>query len=174
MATRTISLFAGGGGLDLGLRLAEHDARTVCYVERDAQAVSFLVEKMRQGCLDDAPVWSDVSTFNGKPWRGAVDCIIGGFPCQPSSAAGKREGTNDSRWLWPHIRRLIQEIVPPTVFLENVRGLLSVNQGKAFGGLLQDLADMGYDATWGVVRASDAGAPHQRARIFIMANRNSE
>ena len=95
--TDVLSLYSGGGGLDIGFRLAVPAARTVCYVERDAASVALLVDHMQTGQLDDAPLWTDSGTFDGKPWRGAVDWIIGGFPCQPFSVAGKQLGTDDER-----------------------------------------------------------------------------
>src|SRR3990167_2384765 len=100
-------------------------ARTVCYIEREVFCVAVLVEKMRNKQLDDAPVWSDLTTFDGKPWRGVVDCIIAGFPCPPVSVAGKQLGASDERWLWPELKRIIGEVRPSFVFLENVPGLLS-------------------------------------------------
>lgn len=165
-AFRMLSLFSGVGGLDLGLKLAAPNGRTVCYVEREAHAASALVARMADGALDDAPIWDDVTTFNGRPWRGVVDCVIGGFPCQPWSVAGARRGTEDERWLWDHIARLVREIEPGWVFLENVPGFL-------LGGLehvLRDLAALGFDAEWGVLGAADAGAPHKRDRLFILAH----
>jgi DNA-cytosine methyltransferase len=167
--TNYISLYTGAGGLDLGFKLAVPSARTICYVERDAAASALLVDHMQANQLDDAPLWSDSATFDCKPWIGSVDFIIGGFPCQPWSAAGKRKGTEDERWLWPHIFRLVREIRPSGVFLENVTGLLS-------GGIehvLGDLAAIGYDAEWTSIRASDIGAPHRRARVFILGKPRS-
>ncbi len=165
--TNYISLYSGGGGLDLGFRLANPGARAVCYVEIDAAACAVLVSHMQSGELDDAPVWTDSGTFDGRPWRDRVDWLIGGFPCQPWSVAGSRTGTDDERWLWPHISRLVREIRPRGLFLENVPGLL-------YGGIehvLGDLAALGFDAEWTAVRASDVGAPHRRERIFILAHR---
>lgn len=170
MDTYTIlSLYSGGGGLDLGFRLAVRGARTVCYVERDAAAIALLVDHMQTGQLDDAPLWSDSGTFDGQPWRGKVDWIIGGFPCQPFSVAGKLSGTDDERWLWPHIERLVREIRPGGLFLENVPGLFHGGIEHVLGGL----ASLGYDAEWITVRASDVGATHRRERVFILAQRIS-
>ena len=171
MAIHTISLFSGYAGIELGLELAGKacgfQTRTVCYVEREAFAAANLVAKMEQGWLDQAPVWSDVTTFDSDPWRGKVDCITGGFPCQPWSNAGQRKGTEDERWLWPDIARLVRSIRPGLVFLENVPGLLS-------GGLehvLGDLASLGYDAEWEVFSAEQLGATHRRERVFVLAHR---
>jgi len=121
---------------------------------------------MQKGRLDEAPIWTDSGTFDGKPWRGLVDWIIGGFPCQPFSVAGAQRGTDDERWLWPHIRRIAREVEPRGLFLENVPGLF------AHGGIdtvLGDLAENGYDTIWTTVRASDVGASHRRERCFILA-----
>ena len=173
MATRPItglSICAGVGGLDLGLKLALGEQyRTVCYVERDAYCAAVLVARMADKALDQAPIWDDLTTFAGKRWRGKVDLVSAGFPCQPASAAGQRKGREDDRWLWPAIAQLICEVGSRYVFLENVRGLLSVDDGHAFGEVLGDLADLGFDAEWGVFRASDVGAPHRRERVFVLA-----
>jgi DNA (cytosine-5)-methyltransferase 1 len=161
-----ISLYSGGGGLDIGIGLAVPNARTVCYVERDIASVSVLVKAMQTGLLDEAPIWTDSNTFDGKPWGGKVDWIIGGFPCQPWSVAGRREGTEDKRWLWDDIKRIISEVRPKGIFLENVPGLLT---GHGIDPILGTLSELGYDTKWGNVKASDTGATHRRARIFILA-----
>jgi len=160
------SLCSGVGGLDAGLRLALGDGvRTVCYVERDAYAAAVLVARMEDSSLDRAPVWDDLLTFDGSEWRGSVDLIVAGFPCQPWSVAGSRRGTDDARWIWPDIARIIGEVGPTYVFLENVPGLVS---GGGLGEVLGSLASLGFDAVWESVRASDAGAPHRRERVFIL------
>ena len=164
-----ISLYSGAGGLDVAFKLANPSARAICYVEREASSIALLVDHMQTGQLDDAPVFADSGTFDGKPWRGKVDFIIGGFPCQPASVAGRRSGQDDERWLFPHIRRIVRETHPQGVFLENVRGLLSVNDGGGFEEILRDLANLGYDVEWGVLKASDVGASHRRERVFIYA-----
>ena len=99
-----------------------------------------------------------------------VDLICGGFPCQPVSHAGKRKGDKDERWLWPEFLRIICEVRPRWVLAENVPGLLSVDSGRLFGGILRDLAESGYDAEWNIVSAADVGAPHRRDRVFIVAH----
>lgn len=167
---RVLSLRSGVGGLDLGVSLAA-GGRTVCYVEREAFAASVLVGRMAASALDPAPVWDDLKTFGGVPWRGAVDLVCAGFPCQPSSGAGKRRGTADERWLWPDVLRVIRETDPRTVFLENVSGLLTVNHGAAFAAVMRDLDRASYRVAWVTLRASDVGAPHRRARVFILAHR---
>lgn len=165
MALRTLSVCAGIGGIDLALR---RRARTVCYVEREPFAVAVLTSRMRSGDLDDAPIWDDLRTFDGRPWRGCVDLIAGGIPCQPNSLAGKRQGGADDRDLWPDFRRVVREVGPRFAFVENVPGLLSVEDGRSFGRILGDLAEDGYDAAWCCLPAADVGARHRRERVFVL------
>jgi len=162
---RVLSTCTGYGGIELGLRLAGLNVSTVCYIERESFAVANLVEKIEKGVMDDAPIWSDLTTFDGNPWRGKVDCITGGIPCQPFSIAGKRKGPKDERWLWPAMLRVIRDSEPRFVFVENVRGFISAGLPT----VLYDLAEIGYDAEWDVFSASSVGAPHQRERVFILA-----
>ena len=163
-----LSLFTGYGGLEMGLHRALGGTRTVCMVEREAFAISNLVAQMEAGALAPAPIWTDVSTFDGKPWRDRVDILCGGPPCQPFSTAGKRKHTDDERWIWADVARIIAECRAPIVFLENVPGL----RKRGLGVMLRDLAAMGYDAEWGCFKASDAGAPHRRTRLFLLAHSN--
>ena len=166
MALPTISLCSGYGGLELGLETAGLAVRTVCFVEREAYAAANLVALMEQGRLAEAPVWSDLTTFDAKPWAGKVACLTAGFPCQPFSVAGKRQHTEDERWLWDDIDRILRELRSlRLVFLENVPGLAV----RGLGHVLGTMAELGLDAEVGVFRASDAGAPHRRARMFILA-----
>ena len=160
-----LALFAGVAGLDLGVRLTIPSARTVCYVEGEAYAASVLVSQMEKGGLHEAPIWSNVVTFDGKPWRGKVDFITGGFPCQPWSKAGKLKKTEDERWLWFDIERIICEVRPQYLFLENVPGIID----GGISHILKSLAETGYNAEWGCLRASEVGANHQRDRAFIFA-----
>lgn len=160
-----LALCAGVGGLERGIESVLPDYRTVCYVEGEAYVSACLVAQMAKGLVDEAPIWSNVRTFDGKPWRGKVDLISAGFPCQPYSKAGKQKGTEDPRHLWPSISRIIGEVRPSIVVLENVPNVVDFAGPIVFG----DLAKMGFDAAWGIVRASDAGAPHQRARFFAVA-----
>lgn len=125
---------------------------------------------MEEEALDRAPIWDDLSTFDCEPYRGLVDLVSAGFPCQPFSYAGKQRGSDDERWLWPDVARVVREIRPSLVFLENVPGLLA----HGLGDVLGDLAACGYDAEWDVFRASDVGAPHLRERIFVLAWRVSD
>lgn len=161
-----LALCAGVGGIELGLKLAiGEDYRTICYVEREAYAAAALVARMEDAALDSAPIWDDLTTFDGGHWRGIVDIITAGFPCQPFSYAGKREGVNDDRWLWPDIERIIQQVRPGYIFLENVPGLFT----SGFGHVLGSLASLGFNAEWDVFSACRVGAPHTRDRVFILA-----
>jgi hypothetical protein len=144
---RVLSLFSGGGGLDLGIELAVPGSRAVVYVEREAYAAAALVARMEEKALVPAPVWDDVTTFDGRAWRGVVDCVAGGFPCQDISNAGKREGIEGERsGLWTHFARIIGEVGPQLVFVENVGALVV----RGLDVVLGDLAALGFDAEWGV------------------------
>ena len=166
MVLRALHLCSGYGGFELALRGI---ARTVAHVERDAYAAATLVARMDEALLDQAPIWSDLCTFDTGPWRGRVDIITAGFPCQPFSAAGKRLGTDDDRWLWPDIARIIRDVGPRYVFLENVPGVVRAGLAHVLG----DLADLGFNAEWGLLAASAVGAPHKRERFWLVAHAQS-
>jgi len=160
-----LALFAGAGGGILGGHLLGW--RTICAVEHDPYARDVLVARQNDGCLAPFPVWDDVSTFDGRPWRGRVDVVSGGFPCQDISVAGKGEGIDGARsGLWREMARIIREVAPRFVLVENSPALV----GRGLGTVLGDLAAMGFDAEWGVLGAHHAGAPHRRDRIWIVAN----
>ena len=159
-----LALFAGAGGGILGGKLLGW--KTICAVERDAYARDVLVARQNDGCLAPFPVWDDVCTFDGKPWRGRVDVVSGGFPCQDISAAGKGAGIEGERsGMWVEMARIIGEVRPRLAFVENSPMLTS----RGLGTCLGDLATMGYHARWGIVGAYHAGAPHKRDRIWIVA-----
>jgi DNA (cytosine-5)-methyltransferase 1 len=140
----------------------------VCAVEFEPAAQRMLAARQDDGCLDPFPIWDDVRTFDGKPWRGLVDVVSGGFPCQDISSAGRGEGiTGERSGLWSEMSRIIGEVGPRYVLVENSPVLTS----RGLGTVLGDLAAMGYDARWGVLGAVDAGAPHKRERIWILADR---
>lgn len=163
-----LALCAGVGGLELGLELALGESyKTVGYIERDAYAAADIVARMEDKAMDKASIWDDIKSFKGKPWRSRVDIFSAGFPCQPFSTAGKKMGIADKRWIWPTIDRIIGEVGPSILFLENVPGLL-IHQG-GMGALLGSLANRGFDAKWGRFSAREVGAPQLRWRIFIMA-----
>ena len=162
-----LALFAGAGGGVLGGHLLGW--RTICAVERDAYAAQILAQRQNDGALDTFPIWSDVCSFDGKPWRGLVDVISGGFPCQDISSAGSGVGIDGARsGLWRQMARIIGEVRPTFVYVENSPMLV----GRGLAVVIGDLAEMGYDAQWGIVGAADLGAPHQRDRIWIVANTN--
>jgi len=159
-----LALFAGAGGGILGGKLLGWT--TVCAVEYNAYSRSVLLARQNDGTLSPFPIWDDVRTFDGKPWRGIVDVVSGGFPCQDISAAGKGAGIEGERsGLWGEMARIVREVQPRFVFVENSPMLTSRGLGRVLG----DLAEMGFDAEWGVVSAADTGAPHIRERIWIVA-----
>src|SRR3954470_8745827 len=164
-----VGICAGIGGLELGLSLVLPGYRTVAFLEREAFAAARLVARMAEGALDPAPVWDDVVTFDGRRWRGHVDIVSAGFPCQPWSAAGRGDGFADERWIWPDIRDRIREMDPAVVWLENVPPVISRG---GLAAVLSDLADLGFDAEWDVFSAADVGASHLRERVFILAYRD--
>jgi DNA (cytosine-5)-methyltransferase 1 len=159
-----LALFAGAGGGILGGKLLGW--RTVCAVEWEPYPASVLCARQNDGLLESFPIWDDVQTFDGKPWRGVVDVISGGFPCQDISAAGKGGGITGSRSsMWKHMARIISEVRPSYVFVENSPMLTR----RGLGTVIGDLAELGYDAEWGVISAADVGAKHLRKRIWIVA-----
>lgn len=169
-----LALFAGAGGGILGGKLLGW--RTVCAVEWEPYPASVLCARQNDGLLPPFPIWDDVQTFDGKPWRGIVDVVSGGFPCQDISAAGKGAGIDGERsGMWREMARIIREVRPRFVFVENSPMLTS----RGLGTVLGDLASMGFDAKWGVLGAADVGANHQRDRIWIVgkvgnANNNGQ
>lgn len=160
-----LALCAGAGGLELGMHIAVPGYRAVGYVEREASSAASLVARMEASELGAAPVWDDLSTFDGRPWRGSVDIVTAGYPCQPFSSAGKRRGADDPRHLWPHVARVIDECRPDWVFLENVANHLRLG----FRQVHDDLGRMGFRVAAGLFSAAEVGASHERKRLFILA-----
>ena len=152
------SLFSGYGGLDMAVS-SVLGGSVAWHVEFDKAPSRILAHH-----YPDVPNYGDVTQVDFTTIE-PVDVLTGGYPCQPFSHAGLRKGTDDDRHLWPHVLRAIREMGPRLAILENVRGHISLG----FDVVLADLASVGWSARWGVVRASDAGAPHQRARLFIVA-----
>jgi DNA (cytosine-5)-methyltransferase 1 len=161
-----IAFCAGYGGIERGLDLAGLEHRVIAYVEIEAFAIANLVNKMEAGQLPPAPIYTDLKTFPAHLFRDRVDLITGGYPCQPFSAAGQRLGTEDPRHLWPYILDHINAIRPVRCFFENVEGHISLGLRE----VIDDLEGAGYSATWGIFSAAEVGAPHQRKRVYIMAN----
>ena len=139
----------------------------VCYVEREAYCCEVLVSRMEETRLDEAPVWTDLAAFDGRPWCGVVDCVIAGLPCQPFSVAGKSQGDGDERYVWPDFFRILGEVQPAMVFLENVPGILAW-----FRSIGEKLCGLGYEIEAGLFTASEVGASHKRERFFSLAYRD--
>ena len=163
-----MGLCAGIGGLELGIsRVIGERYRTVCLVEKDPKCQAALKRRMLSGDLDQAPIWDDLTTFDGAPWRGLAHIIAAGFPCQPFSSASR--GRQVAVDLWPHVARVISETEPGMVLLENV-------PGAPWSQVQSDLRDMGFIGEALHLSAEEIGAPHRRRRVFLPAysNENSE
>jgi len=164
-----LALFAGAGGGILGGKLLGW--RTVCAVEWEPYPASVLCARQNDGILPPFPIWDDVQTFDGKPWRGIVDVVSGGFPCQDISAAGRGAGIDGVKsGMWREMARIIHEVQPRFAFVENSPMLTS----RGLGTVLGNLAELGFNARWGVLGAADIGANHQRNRIWIVAKRSGQ
>ena len=160
-----ISVCSGIGGLDLAVERV-FGARVVALLEREAYAQAVLLDRMEAQALVPAPIFFDVTRFDGKPFRGLVDLVFGGIPCQAHSVAGKQLRSADERDLIDEFLRIVGEVGPRLVFVENVRGFVA---GDGLGRLLGGLADLGFDAEWETVQAAQVGAPHKRERVFVLA-----
>ncbi len=165
MDTHTLSICTGYGGIELGLKPIMPRIRTVCYVENEIGASKILGARIRDGILDDAPIWTDLRTFDAKAWRGKIHLVTGGFPCQPHSIAGKKQGADDPRELSGEVLRIAEELGCPTLFLENVETI------KRFywDNIRPKLHRLGYKTQEGIFSAEEVGAPHRRRRFFILA-----
>jgi DNA (cytosine-5)-methyltransferase 1 len=172
-----LSLCSGYEGIGLGLKRVFPSCRTIAHVEVEAFACANLVAKMEAGELDSCPLWTNLKTFDGKPFRGLVDILSGGFPCQPFSCAGLQKGDEDPRHLFPSILNVIQDTRPRVVFLENVEGIISAKlKGEQWGDpastsvllhVCRELERRGYKTAWGIFSAEEVGAPMSRKRVFI-------
>lgn len=162
-----LALFAGAGGGVLAGQLLGW--RTVCAVEFDAYCAQVLAQRQNDRTLEAFPIWSDIRSFDGIPWRGIVDIISGGFPCQDISLAGSGAGiTGERSGLWKEFARVIGEIRPRFAFIENSPALIT----RGLDVVLTDLAALGYDAEWMCLSAAECGAHHKRDRIWILAHAN--
>ncbi|HEC61943.1 MAG TPA: hypothetical protein ENI27_06770 [bacterium] len=164
-----LSLFSGAGIGELALKHILPDYRTVGYVDNDKYCQAVLRARIKDGVLDDAPIFGDIREFNTRYaslYTGKVDWLSAGFPCQPFSVAGRQLGEADERNMWPATRDAISIIRPGYVFLENVPGLLVHEYIRQIFG---DLAKMRYDCEWDIVAAAFVGAPHLRKRVWILA-----
>jgi site-specific DNA-cytosine methylase len=169
-----VEWFFGYGGNHLGLKRVLPSLKLIAACEIEGYAVANMVAKMEAGQLDAAPIWSDCKTFPCEQFVGLVDIFIASYPCQPFSLAGKRRGGGDPRHLWPFVRRAVETFRPRYCFFENVDG--HVSQGLR--EVLTELAMLGYrvensrgEPAWGVFSAAEVGAPQQRKRVFILAER---
>lgn len=168
-AQNVMELFAGAGGGIYGGLLLGHTP--VCAVEIVAKNRELLLQRQRDGVFPRFPVWDDVRTFDGNPWRGVVDVVSGGFPCTDISSAGKGAGIDgEQSGLWREMARIVREVRPRYVFVENSPMLITRGLGRVLG----DLAALGYDCRWTCLSAADCGAPHKRNRIWILADSNSK
>jgi len=164
---RELSLFSGAGGGLLGTSLLGWTH--MGYVEYDDYCQRVIAQRIKDGYLNEAPIFGDINSFISEgyaaSYTGMVDVITAGFPCQPFSTAGRRQGADDSRNMWPATIECIRVVRPRYCFLENVPGLLSSGY---FGIILADLAESGYDARWRILSAAEVGAPHRRNRLWIV------
>ena len=161
-----LALCAGGLGLEIGITLAlPGKYQVVCAVERQAYAASVIVAGLEKTALGACPVWNELATFDPLPWRGVVDIITAGYPCQPYSNAGRRLGLDDPRNVWPQLKRIIRGAAPGWCFFENVDGHL----GRGFEHIKSELEGLGYRVAAGIFSAAEVGAPHLRKRLFILA-----
>ena len=160
-----LALFAGAGGGILGGQLLGW--RTICAVESNPYAAGVLIARQNDRTLEPFPVWDDVRTFDGTPWRGRVDVVSGGFPCKDISRAGRMAGiTGAQSGLWVEFARVIRETEPRWVFLENTPNITH----RGLSTILRDLACLGYDARWGVLGADSCGGAHTRKRMWMVAH----
>ncbi len=158
-----LALFAGAGGGILAGRLLGW--RTVCAVEFGRYRRDVLMARQDDGCLDPFPIWDDVRTFDRLPWRGRIDVVSGGFPCQSYSSAARGRNTADD--LWPEMRRVVAEVAPRYVFAENVAR-------RAIDAAADDLEAMGYETRCIALSAADMGGDHVRRRYWLSAHAHGD
>lgn len=163
----TISIGPGIRGIERGIESTGARLDVLAYVEIESFIIENLVAEMESGLLDSSVIWSDCKTFPSHIFRGKVNLLLAGYPCQPFSAAGKRAGAEDPRHLYPHIARAIDIIRPDCCFFENVRGHVTLGLRE----VIESLEGMGYRVRWGIFSAEETGASHKRERVFIMAIR---
>ena len=160
------SLFSGIGGFDLAAEWAGWTNLFNCEIDPFCQ-------RILKYYWPDATQYTDIRTADFTICRGLINVLTGGFPCQPFSVAGKRRGTEDERHLWPEMLRAIREISPRWVVGENVRGILSWNDGMVFEQVCADLEATGYEVQPFVLPACGVGAPHRRDRVWFVAHRTN-
>jgi DNA (cytosine-5)-methyltransferase 1 len=164
-----ISLCAGGGGLDMGLGLAEPGFASAVFCDIDEYPRTVLAAAQAAGYFHPAPIWDDLKRFSGRPWNGIADTLLAGYPCQPFSQAGQRKGADDPRHIWPHIARIVAEIDSlEWLFFENVAGHVTLG----LSDVLRDIRGLGFTPAVGLFMAAETGAAHERLRLFIVAHRD--
>lgn len=166
---RILSFCPGILGLERGLTRAIGPIRVAAYVEIESFIIANLLAGMETGMVDPAPIWTDATTFDARPFRGKIHGIIGGYPCPGESLAGLREGHLYEGFIWPHIRRAIRAARPLWCFFENVDDHLT----GTYPIVQRSLQHMGYHVEAGIYSAAEAGATHERQRLFILAMDNS-
>ena len=156
-----LDLFSGIGGFSLGLEKVGF--KTIAFCERE-EYCRMLLQKHWKG----VKIYNDIKKLEAKDIKEPVDILTGGFPCQPYSVAGKQKGTNDDRYLWPEMFRVIKEVKPTFIVAENVRGLINIQDGMVFETVCSDLESEGFEIQTFIIPAAGVGAPHKRERVYIM------
>jgi DNA (cytosine-5)-methyltransferase 1 len=174
-----ISLFTGYEGFGMGLRLAGIPLKTILYCEIDPYCQKILEQRMDDGYIDEAPIWTDIKSLDGRIFAPVMGegIITGGFPCQPHSVAGKQLRDADPRDLWPDTWGIIRDVHPRWCLLENVPALLTsdgFSRQPYAARVVGQLGSLGYSVRYGVASAADAGAPHLRRRLWILAHATGE
>lgn len=164
-----LSFCSGYGGIELGLERVFGEINVLAHVEIEAYAAANLLKNMETGQMAPSPIWTNLKTFPLGPFRGKVEILTGGYPCQPFSRAGQRFGEKDPRHLWPYFRAAIDIIRPRLCFFENVEGHIT----EGLYDVLDDLGGLGYKSTWGIFSAAECGFNHERQRVFILADSSS-
>jgi len=160
-----ISIATGTSGLENGIERTGIKLKVAAYVEIEAFIIANLVAAMEAGKMAHAPIWADVKTFPAKHFRNKIHGITAGYPCQPFSNAGKRQGTTDPRHIFPNILTIVRTVEPVWCFFENVEGHISMGLDEVY----KSLRNLGYKIEAGIFSAEEVGAPHQRKRLFILA-----
>ena len=163
---KVLDLFSGIGGFSLGLERTGF-FQTVAFCEQDKYCQEVLQKHWKE-----VKIYDDIKKLEGKEIQdrhGRIDICTGGVPCQPFSVAGKQNGTNDDRYLWPDMFRIIEQLEPTFVIIENVKGLINIQDGMVFETVCTNLEDEGYEVQAFNIPAAGVGAPHRRERIWIIA-----
>lgn len=159
---KCLDLFAGIGGFSLAAKMLGW--QTVAFVEKEPFCQAVL-----QKNFPGVPIYDDICKFTAEPFRGRIDVLTGGFPCQPFSIAGQRKGTDDERHLFAEMLRVIGECRPRYVVAENVRGLLNISNGRVFADICSQLENLNYEVWPFLIPASSVDAPHERYRVWVVA-----